>query len=353
MIDGKGNSIDSVVQGIRELETKQRSICSEIKGSTLNYSDKDVLEGFTTKKVNERKVNGRVAGVDGGILNGEFHSMSLFLVRAVAAVFEYQDNKIISHSYFPGAFPAAEPYWDYSLQGGDFVKYSSILRLRKEVQCCIETLKRHSLFALLMDGSIAPQAMDKPEKSSSIFPDYEELVSEYKELYELSAEKDCMLIGVIKDSRGKHFLKLLERKKTSVREISHKTNDSVFLSSLLEEGERTFAFNYAGDTIQMPLLRDFGNYAEKICTFYTRPAKFDRPLRVDFLNNWKIDEIAELVHSLSRINRQYAHPAVLIEADLRAAMDSRELEITYEQISARTGFAPSVYRLRRNSRPFR
>ena len=82
------------------------------------------------------------------------------------------------------------------------------------------------------------------------------------------------------------------------------------------------------------------------------PVAGDRPLRVEFLEGEKkYGEIIGVIASLSKINRNYAYPAVLIDADLRAAMDPLELERAKRSLSLFAG--PELLQLRRNSRPFR
>ena len=92
---------------------------------------------------------------------------------------------------------------------------------------------------------------------------------------------------------------------------------------------------------------------------YLKPVKYDRPVRVDFLipknENPKAfaEKLSTLVHSLSKLNRQYAAPAILIEADLRAAARPEEMEALYSRIFSQIGMKPSILKLRRNDRPFR
>jgi hypothetical protein len=81
----------------------------------------------------------------------------------------------------------------------------------------------------------------------------------------------------------------------------------------------------------------------EIYFFYMRPLGDDTPIRVEFLTK-EFDRVATIVQSLSKISRSYAYPAVLIEADLRAALNPIEME-KLDKLNLRP--------LRRNSRPFR
>ncbi|MCX6769518.1 MAG: hypothetical protein NT051_02440 [Candidatus Micrarchaeota archaeon] len=124
---------------------------------------------------------------------------------------------------------------------------------------------------------------------------------------------------------------------------------------MLEEGERTCAFTYSSASTKHPILGDLGSWSEKILSFYLKPVQGDRPLRVEFLSGQKtFGEIASLIHSLSCIHKSYAYPAILIEADLRAALSPDDFERAYGSLFSRLGKnSPSLMRLRRNTRPFR
>jgi hypothetical protein len=97
-----------------------------------------------------------------------------------------------------------------------------------------------------------------------------------------------------------------------------------------------------------------GEWGGRVLAFYVKPVEGDRPLRVEFLEGTGDPaEIAALVAGLSRINKRYAHPAILIEADMRAAMDRMEMERAYRRLFMKAGGAQGMMRLRRDERPFR
>ena len=62
-----------------------------------------------------------------------------------------------------------------------------------------------------------------------------------------------------------------------------------------------------------------------------------------------VDAAASLLFSLSAISENFAYPAVLIEADMCAALDPREIEPLENSLHSLAGIRP----LRRNQRPFR
>jgi hypothetical protein len=158
---------------------------------------------------------------------------------------------------------------------------------------------------------------------------------------------------VIKDSRSKRFIEIVSKRFQGEPGFLH-TSDTNFLHFLLEAGERTCAFPYSSSPAKHQVLKDLGKWAEKILSFYLKPVEGDRPLRVEFLSGQKpFSEIAQLIYSISCLNKSYAYPAVLIEADLRAALGSEELERAYASLFAKIGRTSAILRLRRNSRPFR
>ncbi len=334
--------VEQVINDIKQLEKEQKEA-----GRTAREKTKRIVE------IQPKSFSGTIAAVDGGILTREFHTLDLVVTRAVSAVFSYNISKLISYSFYPSPLPPTEIYTKYALEKHEFIWFSNIIRLKKEIGCAIETIKKHAPHIMLLDGSIVPQVSDKPSKDSKIYDLYEQLLDEYRQLFELCIEKNCALAGVIKDSRGRMFLSLLE-KENAIRDGSFisRSNDSSFLSFLLKKGERTTSFPYALNKEQHPILRDFSKW--EISSFYLRPTQFDRPLRVDFLSNNADDEkLGEYLFELSKINRIYAYPAVLIEADLRAAMRPEEAEATYRDITAKIGPRVSIFQLRRNERPFR
>ncbi len=334
--------IKAAAEHIRAMESALEEKASQLRAS--GHAFQDALENGLALPISEIKVNGTVAAVDGGLLAQEMHGTDLVIARAVAAVFEYSDSGLVSHEYLPNAFPEADYEIKIGLDEREAMAFRSLFRLRKEVECAIEVLEKKNPEYLMIDGSLLPLTADKPPDDSDIAYDYQNVVRLYKKLYESAKTKNCTLLGVIKDSRSKRFVDIA---KTA---IGLHSSDSVFLNHLLKEGERTFAFKYASDVKRHPITRDFGADAEKISAMYLKPVEGDRPLRVELIGSDFIG-IASLVYSLSKINRTYAYPAILIEADLRAALDPLELERAQKSLAMHTGLG--ILPLRRNSRPFR
>lgn len=347
------DSIEDIAKKIAANEAARSELAGRLRFNSGKIQYSETLEKSLICPVTKVPVEGKIASVDSGIVGEELHGFNFLVMRSVGVVFDYQNSKSVSHKYFPSTLPPCEYDMKSGLDSYDVMWHKSLFRLKGELSCSYELMKKHSPSALLMDGSIAPLLSDKPSEESEMRPLYDDVLSIYKSLYEEAWKTGTSLIGVIKDSRSKRFIDIVQRHSQNEPGFSH-TTDTNFIHFLLEEGERTCAFPYSSASAKHPVLRDLGQWSEKILSFYLKPLKDDRPLRVEFLSGQKtFDEIASLIHSLSCIHKAYAYPAILIEADLRAALDENEFERAYGSLFSRLGRSPSLFRLRRNSRPFR
>ncbi len=353
--------LQKLVDEVNSLELSRKSAAAALRGSGASLGAFDSLEPEGLRlSVAQTVATGKVAAVDGGILAREFHGIDLYLLRSCGVCFDYFDGVVRAYEYFPSPVPSYAVRFANSLQSHEFNWRNSLLRLESELSCALECARRFSPRLLLLDGSILPQVGDRPSRDSSVYPDYELVLAKFVELYEFCQGNGIFLAGVIKDSRGRHFLDLLLKNAGAhLKEFAgalEKANDTTFLYDFLEKGERTPAFKYASAAAEHAVLRDLGDWGKKIGSFYVKPVEYDRPLRVDFLlpeSKAQISELAGLINCLSQGNREYAYPAALIEADLRAAMDPSELEFVSSALFAKAGRTADLMALRRNSRPFR
>jgi len=345
--------ISLAARTIIESERKRFALIKKIRpiiSKKIGPFDK-MIEG-----VQEIELNGRISGVDSGFVGKNFLSLDLVLIRGKAAIFDYKDGKLEKAHYLPDYFSFPEAVLSHqSLQKEDISTNMSLQRLKKEIDLAEQSIKEFNPEYCFLDGSIVPQHADKPRQDSQMQSFYKQTVKHFESLFETAIENNCTVIGCVEDSRGTRFKDLVE---SLVGEKGFSDCfDTVLLDQLLKVGERTFAFPYAKKVSEHPVLKDFSKkYSEKIHAFYLKPCILDRPLRAEFLlpkNHSKkdIDRIASVIFAQSSNHREYAYPAVLIEADLRARLRGDEIKIICDKIFDRLGSSTKI-ELRRNKRPF-
>lgn len=327
---------------IAEVDSKRRGEAARVRQAAPRIQE--MLESLVMP-LEYPEINGKVSAVDGGILNHEMHGADLVVGKAVSSTFEYEKGELKAHSYYPNAFPRLSYEVKIGLDEREVNWHKALFRLNLEIANAIETARKHRPNYLLLDGSVVPLACDRPSEDSGLFDDYLLLIDRYKELFKFCSESGICLAGIVKDSRGKRMMEVLGK------HTRERCTDSVFLNHMLREGERTGAVYYSSNPKQNSIMKDLGEWGEKVKISYLKPVAADRPLRVEFLEVKDYGKVCGIVASLSRINQNYAYPAVLIDADLRAAMDQLELEKAIRSLSMFTG--PELMQLRRNSRPFR
>jgi hypothetical protein len=272
-----------------------------------------------------------VCAVDGGILAQRMHGADIVLARAVGVNFVYENSKLKTFRHVPHKSPEPDIEIKSSLEEHESVVFRSLVRLRQELGCAL-SLMDLSPDLLLMDGSLLPLPSDRPPEESELRPLYSEVVSLYERLY--AACGKTILCGVIKDSRSRKLSK----------ELGMNCSDSLLCSFLLEEGERSGERPYFDDKTPN---KDILSLGSRLRVFYMKPSRNDIPLRIEVLGD--VEKAASMVYSLSAISDNFAYPAILVEADLCAAMDGSGMEGIEASLIRISGMKP----LRRNSRPFR
>lgn len=354
--------LSDIAEKIAASEKSRSELAQRLRFNSGKMEYAETLEKELHYPVPVSQVEGKVAAVDAGIAGEELHGFDFLVMRTVGVVFEYSGSRVKSHKYFPSALPQLQYDVRSGLDSHDVMWHKSLCRLKGELTCARELIVQHSPSSLLLDGSIAPLLSDKPSEDSEMRPLYDEVVEAYRSLYEAAWQSGCCLMGVIKDSRSKRFIEIIGRHTGTKAAgapggaepgLLH-TTDTNFLHFLLKAGERTCAFTYSSKPQSHQVLKDLGNWSGKILSFYLKPVEHDRPLRVEFLSGQKtFSEVASIVHSLSSVHKAYAYPAILIEADLRAALSPEDFERAYGTLFSKLGRSSSLFRLRRNSRPFR
>lgn len=336
--------IIEAVKNIKNSEEKIKSAADSLRSLKLSQISSSMVENELIKKISEEKVDGKIGAVDGSLLYDQSHGIDLVSGKSAGTIFTYENGKLVKADYVDFmTFPA------YAIEIGlderEVIPFKSLFRLKLEAECALEMLNREKeLRVLMLDGSIIPLGADKPPEDSKIFKEYKKVVEMYKKLFTLATEKGVKLIGVTKDSRSTRLLEILKPF------ININSCDTIFLSHLLNKGERTGAFTLTSEPKKHPIIKDFLEWQDKLFAYYIKASEFDRPLRIEILGN-SFDETAKIIYSLSKINDRYAYPAVLIEADLKALVSENYLKIAKKTLEREVGIL--TLPLRRNSRPFR
>ena len=296
-----------------------------------------------------------VGGIDGGLLQKEYHGVNIIITRAVCAVFKYKDGKLLGSDYYPSAFPSPKiKIVKSSFDPSGFSSVASIFRLEGELGLACDMLStQNDMDLLFLDGSLTLH----PSVLGGVGPikkGYEDLVGTVKRMYLLALEKKTILSGIVEDSRSQAFIKNC-RSMLDVDDVKSLENvkDTHLLTYLLSVGERTSVFRTVDDNGGVS--SEVKGFENNLFSFYIRPSEFDRALRVDFVAKDNpvavASKIASSIFSMSRHNSAYGIPPVIIDADQRAKLSGDELMSVENEIRRGAGSLASFSELRRNSRP--
>lgn len=361
------SKFNEIVQRISSIERIRINITNSLRKINNKFKIGPNEEILDEKIINSIVLtdNGKksAVGVDGGIIKSSYHGLDMILTRAVAVNFVYENSKIKNVDYYPSSNPQPDPQIVMdSLSEIELSSCHNFVRQIMEVETAIEGIKKFKPDITLLDGSVIPHYVTKPD-NPFLKEYYKKLVERYKELFETVENQQTILAGVIEDSRGNRFCDILIRRVTSVLQedfprekimVLEKTKDSNLLYYLLNKGERTCIFNYSQNPEAHPLIKEF-KASNSFFSFYLKTVDFDRPLRIDFIASERQLEIANEVSNLlikTSGHAGYGLPAILIEADQRAKLDQRELELFYLDLIKKVGNVSSLFKLRRENRPF-
>jgi len=348
------DNTSEVIARIRTIESGLSAAASGLRQQAIAPKETFLGEPAILSCPPNASFSGTIAAIDGGIVSETYQSCELVLFRAVCTAFGYENGKVCRKANHPSGLDGFETALLDSFDESDTMQRDSIIRLRSEIARARESIKLFSPSMVFLDGSIFPNPQDRPPKDSAAFEGFERLLAEYRFLFAECSAAGVTLVGVVKDSKSRNYLDAL-RKSESLSDFYSEhakflssTNDSAFLSMALEENERSGLVKLERQDLGKELCRT------TCATTYVKASKYDRPLRLEFSDYTKADAASKIICGLCKGNSRYAYPAILIEADLRAAMDPKELEVAYSRLCAKVGpDAVSLRRLRRNERPFR
>ena len=361
-------TLDEIVNKISYLESKRLKISQflkEINDSMKIGPNEEIKDEKIINKVSPSQTNKMsVLGIDGGIVKHSYHGLDLMLTRSVGVNFIYSNGKMEKVDYYPNSNPTPNPIVIFD-QFSDLELSScyNFERQTMEVLTAIEAAEKFKPDMVLLDGSIIPHYVPRPD-NSILKEYYNSLIGTYKALFKLSESEKFILAGVIEDSRGVKFCDVLNRRILSqvkseiakeLRLVLEKTKDSNLLYYALDKGERTCVFNYSQNPEIHPVLKEFSGMNDSFFSFYLKTVDFDRPLRIDFVCS---HDLSDVVKRLSTVMMQtsghsgYGLPAVLIEADQRAKLSENDMSMFYSDLINRIGNVSTLFKMRREMRPF-
>jgi hypothetical protein len=322
----------SLLESIRKKQAAIRS-----KAISMRREKPDMIK----RVVQLPELSLSVCAVDGGLFSMRLHGSDIVATRAVGVHFVYEGSKLDHFDHYPTKRIEPEIEFRNALDEHEANVFRSLVRLKHELSCAISLVEKYSPNLLLMDGSLWTVPSDRPQSGSELASFYSEIVSLYKKLFALCDNKKTILCGVIKDSRSRRLAK----------DSALDCSDTMLCDHLLEAGERTFFSQYFEEE-----QKELGGFSNRLKVFYLKPSEQDLPLRIEFLSaidsnagtGSKDDDLASIILSLSSISETFAYPAILVEADMCAAMDAGEIEHIQNQL-----LQSDIRPLRRNSRPFR
>jgi len=353
------------LEEIENLRKKTGKFLRELNSAELQ-TDREILEKKVFLPVEKKSFEKlKVAGVDGGLLKKSLHGIDFIILRSVGVIFDLSSGNLVNSEYYPSAIPDPTPhFFQDPFSEIEFEISTNIFRQIAEVNTAREVVEKYSPDIIFLNGSIIPHYIFNTERNSIIFPHLQKLISSYQALFETVATRQTLLAGVIEDTRGMRFSEIInsylasraDRETiTGLKILLMNSKDTNLLMHALQFPERTFVFNYSSSPSHHPVLREFGNFSEKVFTFYLKNTEFDRPLRIDFLGDKNpiksADEISSIILNLTG-HSNYAMPSVLIEADQRAKLSESDLQSIMMELMNHSGNLPSLFELRRNQRPF-
>lgn len=300
------------------------------------------VDGIKARLTCEEYPTIKVGAVDASIIPQEFHAFDLVITKAVGVVFEYEGGKLQRYEYVPSPLPREKLHVHGSMDLMELNNYRNIVRLKEEMVLAAQVAEKCDV--LLVDGSLVPLPGDKPS-SKELRKEYDELLGLYRNLF---SKHESKIVGVVKDSRSKRFLE--EYAAHIDNAVMCNSTDSTLLDLMLEKGEMSKVLPYSKDAKSNQVLKDLLPYSERLNCTYIKPGKNDRPVRIEFFG--ENNGLIEKVYALCDINDKYPYPAILIEVDLRALIDPRNVERIYREIEI-VPFLKDSRVLRRNARPFR
>jgi hypothetical protein len=302
--------------------------------------------------------------------------MDLILVRGIAVIFQFGPEEGPNVEFFPDPFPEPQirPMM-LTLSGTELDQLASLERVAAELRVTLAVLDNFHTDLILMDGSLFYHPRDRPQSGSIVYEKFQEVLSLYRQLYNLSRKKGTALIGIVKDSRSSRVTSILGdilphiirdpaifemMQGVDYRWLLKISRDCDILDTFLNEGERSFVFRYSSElqnTNSLP--DDLNGWASSILVTYLKTARDDLPLRIEILSDndsendvRKIDKALAAILPLSWQHPEYGIPTPILEADTRARITSNETSMVIDRLMALSGLTYTTLEKRRSRNPF-
>ncbi|MEM3512091.1 MAG: DNA double-strand break repair nuclease NurA [Candidatus Jordarchaeales archaeon] len=367
--------LESIASEVKRLEKGRDMLVSvlrrfkgeEIFDEEIKKAFNDIVESKLAYPSPPADLTGlKVASVDGGLISRSLRVIDVIAVRAVAVIFKYEVGGRVSAYYYPEEHPPpkitfnADPFSQM-----DFDVSAGLERLSYELEVAINVQKQYDIDLLLLDGSLLPQASDKPY-TPGLEAKYLKVLGLFEKLYRSCVENGVSLAGVVKDTRSTRFVQLLSsviptlvEKNKAFREILsfdyrlfiRSLLDSELFFRLLDKGERSMILRYSDNPNVHPVLKDVSkDWRDRFYITYLKPAELDRPIRVEFLATGnptgEVRKVASAIMALSMHHPEYALPSVQLEAHAQAKLAEKEMDFICDQLAHKIGIPPSFLKPR-------
>jgi len=344
------NDIEKLKNNLRQRDQKIIKLINFLKENNLTL--KDNIENEVLVKIPESECNLTAAAIDSGFELIEIANSQLLIYKVAGFIAKYKNGRITEYAYEP-RIAKLENEYEEDLEEDENQKFASLVRLNAEISNAINIAKKLKPDIILLDGSILPLPADRPERGTKLFDRYQNLIKKYIELFDVCTKNKIMLLGVVKETKSKKFLKLLKQNVQNIYNLEDfpNTDDFLFMTFFLEEKTRSVIFPYSENKNEQ-IIKDIQDYGSKIFVFYIRTTKHMKPLRIEFLLNEDYKKIDQVFLSLCPKASNYSYPSVLVETDQRSRLTKEQLADVKNLIYNKVFRESAVYYQRNDLKPF-
>ncbi|MCS7123636.1 MAG: DNA double-strand break repair nuclease NurA [Candidatus Aenigmarchaeota archaeon] len=308
---------NEIINKLKAEEELRKNICEKIIKNTEIKKKIDLdVEEFS------------VCSVDSGFTKKMLSAIDISIIKTASVFLKFKNNKLVEFRKYPENVKE-ELFYFKTFSELELNKKLNEKRWLKEVNLAMEACRIFKPDVLLLDGPLLNTNISKKTNECV----YENLLSLKDEL------KDLIIAGIVEDSRSValcNFLAKFDLLTNEEKILIEKSFDTNITHHLLKNLERTIA---------LPLYK-------KINFFYLKVSQFDRPLKIEVINNIEeeIDKLSSIIIKTAFSN-YYTIPIPIIEADLSARVNENALNEICERFKSLMENLPSLFKLRRDSRP--